>query len=114
MNGTAFVQRSQFGIARFADAVRYPSPSRGTRMIAKTARFAVGLVAVVVFGHELPMAPASEVNTITPQPGYFTEPSIAVNALDPSQVVTAYQDNAHVAYSRDSGKTWQIATGTEA
>ena len=83
-------------------------------MLALIARVAAGLLAVAVFAQVLPKAPASEVQTITPRPGYFTEPSIAVNSLDPAQVVTAYQDNAHVAYSADAGKTWQIAAGTEA
>ena len=78
------------------------------------ARIAFALLAVVASGEELAKAPASEVHTITPVPGYFTEPSIAVNALDATQVVTAYQDNAHVAYSLDGGTTWQIAAGTEA
>ncbi len=83
-------------------------------MLALIARVAAGLLAVAVFAQELPKAPVSEVQTITPKAGYFTEPSIAVNSLDPAQVVTAYQDNAHVAYSADAGKTWQIAAGTEA
>jgi hypothetical protein len=78
------------------------------------AHILVTLLTVAAFAQELPKAPASEVHTITLKPGYFTEPSIAVNALDPEQVVTAYQDNAHVAYSLDGGKTWQIAAGTEA
>ncbi len=83
-------------------------------MNIQITRLALALLAFTAFGQELPNAPASGVHTITPQPGYFTEPSIAVNTLDPAQVVTAYQDNAHVAYSRDGGKTWQIAAGTEA
>jgi hypothetical protein len=83
-------------------------------MFATLSRIAAGLLAVAMFAQELPRAPASEVQTITPKPGYFTEPSVAVNPQDPSQVVTAYQDNAHVAYSHDDGKTWRIATGTEA
>jgi len=83
-------------------------------MIAQIARTVVALLAVSAFSQELPKAPASDVHTITPKPGYFTEPSIAVNLLNPMQVVTAYQDNAHVAYSTDGGKSWQIAAGTEA
>ncbi len=83
-------------------------------MVLRIAGIALSLLVVTASGQELPKAPASEVHTITPQPGYFTEPSIAVNALNPAQVVTAYQDNAHVAYSADGGQTWQIAKGTEA
>jgi len=60
-----------------------------------------------------PKAPNSTVITLTPQPGYFTEPGIAVNPNNPQQVVAVYQDNAHAAYSFDAGRTWQIATGVE-
>jgi Neuraminidase (sialidase) len=60
-----------------------------------------------------PKAPNSEVITLTPQPGYFTEPGIAINPNNPQQVVAVYQDNAHAAYSFDAGRTWQIATGVE-
>jgi hypothetical protein len=56
-------------------------------------------------------APGSKLTTITPKPGYFTEPSIAINPNNPQQVVAAYQDNAHIAYSTDAGKTWDLATG---
>jgi hypothetical protein len=59
----------------------------------------------------LPAAPRSELTMITPKPGYFTEPSIAINPNNPQQVVAAYQDNAHIAYSTDAGKTWELATG---
>lgn len=54
----------------------------------------------------LPPAPGAALTLVTPKPGYFTEPSIAVNPNDPQQVVAAYQDNAHIAYSTDAGKTW--------
>jgi hypothetical protein len=60
----------------------------------------------------LPPAPGRHLVTLTPQPGWFTEPSIAVNRRDPSQVVAAYQDNAHVSYSTDGGRTWKSASGT--
>lgn len=55
---------------------------------------------------ELAPAPGGALTLITPKPGYFTEPSIAVNPNNPQQVVGAYQDNAHIAYSTDAGKTW--------
>lgn len=55
---------------------------------------------------ELPPAPGGALTVVTPKPGYFTEPSIAVNPNNPQQVVGAYQDNAHIAYSTDAGKTW--------
>ena len=50
--------------------------------------------------------------TITPKAGYRNEPSIAVNAKNPSQIVAAYQVPATVAYSQDSGGSWKVATGT--
>lgn len=61
----------------------------------------------------LPKAPNSTVITLTPQPGYFTEPGITINPNNPQQVLAVYQDNAHAAYSFDAGHTWQIATGVE-
>ena len=61
----------------------------------------------------LPKAPKAEVSTVTPKPGFFTEPSIAVNPKKPEQVVAAFQDNAHIAYSVDAGRHWQLATGIE-
>jgi hypothetical protein len=44
--------------------------------------------------------------------GNCNEPSIAVNAKEPRQVVAAFQSPAGGAYSRDAGKTWSIAEGT--
>ncbi len=60
---------------------------------------------------ELPPVPGKLI-TITPQAGYRNEPSIAVNANNPSQLVAAYQTNASVAYSQDGGSSWKTATGT--
>jgi len=62
---------------------------------------------------ELPLVPG-KVITITPTPGFLNEPSIAVNANNPSQVVAAYQNQASVAYSQDGGNSWKIAPGTAA
>ncbi len=61
----------------------------------------------------LPKAPKTEIITVTPKPGFFTEPSIAVNPANPQQVVAAFQDNAHIAYSVDGGRHWQLAAGIE-
>ncbi len=57
-------------------------------------------------------APGAEVQDITPKPGFFTEPGVAINPAKPQQVAVAYQDNAHVAYSDDAGKNWTIADNT--
>ena len=62
---------------------------------------------------DLPKAPGAKVTALTPTPGYFTEPAITVNPLDPQQVVAVFQDNAHAAYSRDGGLTWDVAQGVE-
>jgi hypothetical protein len=61
----------------------------------------------------LPPAPHAEVHDLTPEPGFFSEPSIAINPGDPRQVVAAFQDNAHISFSTDSGQHWQSATGIE-
>lgn len=76
------------------------------------AILAVALLAAPAYAQAPALAPAPgrEVNTVT-KPGYFTEPSIAVNPLNPQQVVAAYQDNAHIAYSGDAGHSWTIPDG---
>lgn len=56
----------------------------------------------------LPPAPRAQVNTLTP-PGYFSEPSVAVNPANPQQVVIAYQVPAGIAYSTDAGTHWALA-----
>lgn len=69
--------------------------------------------AVPLLCQDLPQAPQAQVFNLTPSPGYFTEPGIAVNPNNPQQVVAVYQDNAHAAYSQDAGKTWQTAEGVD-
>jgi hypothetical protein len=61
----------------------------------------------------LPKAPGAEVTTLTPVPGTWSEPGVAVNPLNPKQVVVVYQFPAHAAYSDDAGRTWKIATGVK-
>jgi hypothetical protein len=68
---------------------------------------------VLLRSQDLPKAPHSQVFTLTPTPGYFTEPGIAVNPTNPQQVVGVFQDNAKAAYSRDAGHTWQLANGVD-
>jgi hypothetical protein len=53
--------------------------------------------------------PGARVLTLNTHPGYFTEPGVVINPQNPHQVVVAFQDNAHIAYSNDSGLHWQIA-----
>jgi hypothetical protein len=69
---------------------------------------------LVAHAQDLPKAPQAHVFSLTPTPGYFTEPGIAVNPENPKQVVAVFQDNAHAAYSRDAGETWQLAEGVDA
>jgi hypothetical protein len=57
-------------------------------------------------------APKLHVVDITPKPGFFNEPGMAVNAKNPQQAVVAWQINASVAYTVDGGKTWATASGT--
>ena len=61
---------------------------------------------------DLPTPPGASVIKLTPKPGDFTEPSIAINPNDPRQLVGAFQVNASVGYSRDAGQTWSLAENT--
>ncbi len=63
--------------------------------------------------NELPKAPHAQVFTLTPQPGFFTEPGMAVNPANPDQVVAVFQDNVHAAYSTDAGRTWKLAENVD-
>ena len=55
----------------------------------------------------------SQVFTVSPSQGPFTEPGIAVNPQNPEQVVAVFQDNVHASYSQDAGRTWHAAEGVE-
>jgi len=63
---------------------------------------------------DAPLAPppGSQIVALTPKPGSFTEPSIAIDPNHPENLVAAYQVNASIAYSRDAGRTWATAEGT--
>ncbi|MGB7023336.1 MAG: hypothetical protein WBD73_06005, partial [Candidatus Acidiferrales bacterium] len=75
------------------------------------AVLSLGFFAVAASAQSLRQPPGSVVTTVTPDPGFFSEPSIAINPNNPQQVAAAYQDNAHIAYSADAGKHWTIASG---
>lgn len=62
---------------------------------------------------DLQRAPQAQIFTLTPTPGYFTEPSVAVNPSNPQQVVAVFQDVAHASYSQDAGKTWIPTEGVD-
>lgn len=70
------------------------------------------LCAGTLMAQSLPPAPKSHLVDINPKPGFYNEPSIAVNPKNPQQVVVAWQVNASLAYSTDAGQTWTIAEGT--
>jgi hypothetical protein len=63
---------------------------------------------------ESPLSPPphAQVVAVTPTPGMYSEPSIAINPTNPQQLIAAYQVNASVAYSADAGKTWSTAENT--
>ncbi len=61
---------------------------------------------------QLPPAPGLVIVTLTPEAGFHNEPSIAVSSMNPSRVIAAYQVPATVAFSRDGGSSWKVATGT--
>jgi BNR repeat protein len=88
------------------------SCSHCVRNIYRVLVLCVG-TSLVAHAQELPKAPQARVFALTPAPGYFTEPGVAVNPENPNQVVAVFQDNAHAAYSRDAGETWQVAEGVD-
>lgn len=60
---------------------------------------------------QLPPAPGARIVSITPQPGFLNEPSIAINPANPQQLVAGYQTNASIVYSQDGGMHWLPAAG---
>ncbi len=88
----------------------FQMPHKAHRVLAlTTAIFALAAVSPAARAQELPEAPRAAVFSLTPDAGYFTEPSIAVDPRNPLHVVAAFQDNAHAAYSFDGGLHWQLA-----
>lgn len=56
--------------------------------------------------------PGSTVVELYRHQGHVNEPAIAINTINPRQLVAAFQSDAKAAYSQDGGKTWQLAQGT--
>ena len=79
------------------------------RRLNFSALAAIAVVSALVQAQDLPRAPQAEVFALVPQPGYFTEPAVAVNPSNPKQVVTVFQDNVHASYSEDAGHSWHAA-----
>jgi hypothetical protein len=67
----------------------------------------------------LPTAPKSQVVTVSPEGGHYTEPGIAINPRNPKQVVVVFQGGkgvqgtATAAFSTDGGVTFALASGTD-
>jgi len=66
----------------------------------------------MLVGQQLPQAPKLHLADLMEKPGYFNEPSIAVNPKNPQELAVAWQVNASVGYSNDGGKTWTVAQDT--
>ncbi|HEV2616592.1 MAG TPA: sialidase family protein [Candidatus Acidoferrales bacterium] len=71
----------------------------------------LGTFAPGAMAQTLQSAPASHVVDLTPDPGFFNEPSIAVNPNNPQQIVAAYQARASAAFSADAGGHWALSPG---
>ena len=60
----------------------------------------------------LPPAPGRRVVTLTPEPGSYNSPSIAINHADPRQVLVGFGSHTSVGYTIDGGEHWALAQGT--
>src|SRR5581483_10767212 len=76
--------------------------SRNRMYLPPRFRALIGCLATILYLSAMPRAPQAHVFSLTPEPGPFTEPAIAVNPANPRQVVAVFQDNAHAAYSQDA------------
>ena len=76
---------------------------------------ATTLCAAHAWSQDAPLAapPGAKVIDLNSHPGFFNEPSIAFNPLNPQQMVVAYQSGASIAYSQDGGAHWRAASGTK-
>jgi len=74
--------------------------------------FLVALAPSAPAQQPLPLAPRAKVMALNSEPGYFNEPSVAVNPKNPKQVAAAFQVRASIAFSEDAGEHWQLASGT--
>ena len=94
------------GTSNFRGAVAHTSISWLAAFIL------LGTLAPRSIAQALPSVPVSRVIDLTPHPGFFNEPSIAVNPNNPRQIVAAYQVGATAALSTDSGEHWTLASAT--
>src|ERR1700722_4857957 len=82
------------------------------RFVTAPLAAVIGLSSLLT-GQELLKAPGTEIFTLSPKAGFFTEPAIAVNPQNPQQVVAVFQDNVHASYSQDAGRSWHPAEGVD-
>lgn len=83
------------------------------RLLALAAGAAVccAATAAPARAQTLAAAPGAQVTVLTPRPGFFNEPSVAINPINPNQVAAAFQSPAAVSYSQDAGAHWQASRG---
>ena len=85
--------------------------------IRKNLSLRIALVSVAVIYGQAPVpaiapAPGRRVITLTRNAGRFHTPAIAVNPLNPKQVIVGFQAKTSAAYSIDYGDHWTVAEGT--
>ncbi|HEV3036760.1 MAG TPA: sialidase family protein [Candidatus Angelobacter sp.] len=81
-------------------------------MSLRTCALMLLLISRLSAQQQLSAPPQLHLADLMEKPGYFNEPSIAVNPEDPQELAVAWQVAASVAYSSDGGKTWITAAGT--
>lgn len=87
---------------------------RNYLFVVSTAIFFTASIAAqqaAIATDQLPPMPGKTF-TITGEPGFHNEPTIAVNPGNPRQAFAAYQARARVSYSQDGGATWTSAPDT--
>ena len=81
-----------------------------------TSGFLLAVLAVaeaqVADEQALPPAPGRRVVSVTPAPGEFNGPSIAINPANPQQIVVAFGSRVTADYSTDGGEHWAMSEGT--
>ena len=84
--------------------------------IVSTSAFLLAVLAVapaqVADEHALSPAPGRRVVSVTPDPGAFNGPSIAINPANPKQIVVAFGSRVTVDYSTDAGEHWSTSQET--
>src|ERR1700693_4654162 len=84
--------------------------------VVATSAFLLTLLAVApaqaADERELSPAPGHRVVSVTPDPGAFNGPSIAINPANAKQIVVAFGSRVTVDYSTDAGAHWATSQGT--